>query len=193
MQMNFTEHTYFLMIVIVSFIGFVFENLCTIFVKGCIENRNLFLPFLLGYGASVMGCYLLLGIPQPENMVWYFTAVFVLVSLGEILSGKFVEYFCGFSWWDYTAVPLHITRYTSVPTSIGFAVMITFFMRKCFLPLMRWTAAIPQLIAALAAKPLFVLLLADLVVSFQLMCQIQGPNDVWRVQLVRKKYKRLPS
>ncbi|MBQ7981114.1 MAG: hypothetical protein IJ305_05840, partial [Oscillospiraceae bacterium] len=61
----------------------------------------------------------------------YFILTFILVSLGEMLLGTVIEKTCGLIWWDYTKIPMHITRYTSIPTSFGFTVVIVTFM-DCF-------------------------------------------------------------
>ena len=109
------------------------------------------LPFLLGYGLLVVGIYIIIGIPErivflgkpifPKSKfrryLLYFMCMMVIVSLGEILLGTFVEKMFGFEYWNYTRIPMHITKYTSVPTSTGFSLIITFFMDKCFEPIMR--------------------------------------------------------
>lgn len=137
--------------VVVSFLGFLLENLWLSVAKGFIDNRNMCLPFLLGYGMAVAAIYLLFGTPaemtafgkelvvESALVRWalYFLMVMVCVSVGEIALGTAVEKLCHVVWWDYTALPLHITRYTSIPTSMGFAFLITLFMDVFFEPLMK--------------------------------------------------------
>ena len=55
-----------------------------------------------------------------------------MVSLGEIVMGTVVEKTCGVCYWDYSTLPFHFTRYTSLFTSMGFALIITTFMRNVF-------------------------------------------------------------
>ena len=91
-----------------------------------------------------MGFYFVLGTPSElrlfgtpsasgpkSQFAAYCILTFVLVSVGEIILGKTVEKVCHIVLWDYTKIPLHITRYTSVPTSIGFTIVIVTFM-DCF-------------------------------------------------------------
>lgn len=136
---------------VVSFLGFVVENIWLACVKGYIDNRNMCLPFLLGYGLGMIAIYLMFGTPTRavffgKKMVFnsrftrnlfYFVAVMLCVSVGEIALGTFVEKTCHIVWWDYSKVPMNITRYTTIPTSMAFAVLITIFMQRFFDPLMK--------------------------------------------------------
>ena len=135
--------------VTVSFLGFVVENVWLGLTKGYMDNRNMMLPFLLGYGVAMLAIYLLFGTPQhlricgvaislqskTSQLLVYFLLVMVCIYVGEILLGTVVEKTCQIQWWDYSRLPLHITRYTSIPTSAGFSVMVVTFMNKIFLPL----------------------------------------------------------
>ncbi|MBR0173505.1 MAG: putative ABC transporter permease [Lachnospiraceae bacterium] len=121
-----------MMIIICSFIGFVIENVWLSVRYGFIDNRNMHLPFLLGYGVAIFLIYHILGEPARESDIAYFAKVFFMVSLGEIVMGTVVEKTCGVYYWDYSTLPLHFTRYTSLFTSIGFALIITAFMRTVF-------------------------------------------------------------
>ena len=50
-----------MMVIIVSFAGFWIENIFTAYKKGIMTNRNMILPFLLGYGLSILGLYFAFG------------------------------------------------------------------------------------------------------------------------------------
>ena len=121
-----------MMIIICSFIGFVIENVWLSVRYGFIDNRNMHLPFLLGYGIAIFLIYHILGEPAREPDPAYFAKVFFMVSLGEIVMGTVVEKTCGVCYWDYSTLPFHLTRYTSLFTSIGFSLIITAFMRNVF-------------------------------------------------------------
>ena len=132
-----------IMAAVVSFLGFILENVWLAFTKGYIDNRNMTMPFLYGYGMAVISIYAIFGTPQAmvlagklpvkeHSVLIYFVAVFFAVSIGEIALGYAVEKLCGFEYWNYENIPLHITKYTSIPTSIAFAAIITFFMGVCF-------------------------------------------------------------
>lgn len=139
-----------IIIVLVSFLGFLVENIWLAITKGYMDNRNMCLPFLLGYGLAVAAIYLLFGTPAAMKflgkklmignyfvkLLLYFLVVMVCVSVGEIILGTAVEKAYHIIWWDYTRLPLHVTRYTSVPTSMGFSLLIMLFMNTFFDPLM---------------------------------------------------------
>ena len=65
--MKYGFYAWGLMIVVSSFIGFVVENLWLWETKGYIDNRNMNLPFLLGYGLACFLVFVLLGTPNGEG------------------------------------------------------------------------------------------------------------------------------
>ena len=79
------------MTALISLLGFIVENLWMLTRSGFIDNRNMNLPFLLGYGLAVVGMYLLIGTPKKGHFLFYFTIVFFMVSFGEIALGFLVE------------------------------------------------------------------------------------------------------
>lgn len=131
-------------IIIASFVGFCVENVWIFFRYGFMDNRGMYAPFLLGYGLACIMLYLCFGLPDNPRLLWYsvsersnseiiyFLLVFFAVIVGESLLGYVVEYFTGIRWWDYSSIPLHIGRYTSIPTSIGFALGGYIFIDKIF-------------------------------------------------------------
>ena len=187
MLKNYDLYEWSMMIVVCSFIGFLIENSWLAFTKGYIDNRNMHLPFLLGYGLSVVACYVVMGLPSDSPDPKYFAGLFLFVSAGEIVLGKFVELVCGFHYWDYTRLPLHITRYTSVFTSLGFATAIIVFMRHAF-PWIMDVAAILSLdsihnleVVALIA------LTVDFAVSFARMHKEHGLLNIWRIDVWHRR------
>ncbi|MGN1160007.1 MAG: putative ABC transporter permease [Lachnospiraceae bacterium] len=140
-----------MVIAVVSFLGFAVENLWLSLTKGYMDNRNMCFPFLIGYGLAVVAIYLLFGTPQNlllcgrklalrsqiGRKIIYVLLVMGCICIGEILLGTFVEKTCHFYWWDYSKLPLHITRYTTIPTSLGFSLMIAIFMDHAFEPLFK--------------------------------------------------------
>jgi uncharacterized membrane protein len=133
---EYTFYEYVALVIIVSFLGFCLENIWLVVRKGQIDNRNMNFPFLIGYGMAILFIYFLLGVPQKGQLWLFFLTAFLIVSVGEIILGFSVEKFCGIYYWDYSTLPLHVTRYTSFFTSIGFAAIITCFFYRFFTPLM---------------------------------------------------------
>lgn len=184
------------MIVLVSFLGFVVENTWNFFAKGYIDNRNMTLPFLLGYGLFVVAYYIVIGTVDDfgihilpylaENnelrRFCYYALAFIIVSIGEIILGFVTEKFFGFYYWNYENLPLHITRYTSVPTSMAFALIITLFMEHCFKPLLNWIETTSSEFLYYFSVVMFLLLIIDFIRSFNTMHIKQKPNLKWKIE-----------
>ena len=178
-----------IMLTIVSFIGFCFEDIWMIFRHGILDNRNMYLPFLLGYGIFIIALYYILGTPsklfnkyelkRPKSTIIYFLICVVLVSIGELLLGLFVEKTGGYSYWDYSTIPLHITKYTSIPTSIGFAIIITIFMDFIFIPLRNKIEKIANKIPFIIVLLMLIALIVDFIISFKTMYTNNGKNTLW--------------
>lgn len=184
-----------LIIVFVSFLGFVVENIFRVYSNGVIDNRNMVLPFLLGYGLAILMIYKLFGTPNAplffgkeiivENtfvsVIYYFAIAFIGVSIGELILGHLIERTCDIVWWNYTALPLHITKYTSIPTSFLFATMITVFMKYLFEPMLNVFSKIPQQTLSVLSITLIVILSIDFIHSGIYMFKNHQILEMWRV------------
>lgn len=177
--MNIRTLALIMIVIIISFLGFLVESIFTAYSNGIITNRNMILPFLLGYGLAVLSIYLIFGTPNDPQFLqnhlsitsklgktaYYFAVSFLCVSVGEIILGYLTQWCCGIIWWDYSAIPLHITRYTSIPTSFIFATLITVFMKYCFNPLLNAFMKMQFRSLAILSIPLLVLLSIDFIHS----------------------------
>lgn len=186
-----------ILVIIVSFMGFAVENIWLALTKGYINNRNMQLPFLLGYGLAMVAIYILFGIPSEMKLLnrfpvkasrlakylLYFLCVMLCISIGEIILGMVTEKFCNIEYWNYSLIPLHITKYTSVPTSMGFAAMVTLFMEKAFPLLMDKLSGLDTRAVCVVTCVLLVMMLADFVISYGHMIKTQNFNEKWRITL----------
>lgn len=184
-----------IMMVIVSFLGFSAENIWLIITKGYINNRNMNLPFLLGYGMAMLAIYLLFGVPSQMiffskfsvkasrgiKIVLYFLCVMICVSIGEIILGAVTERFCSIEYWNYEWLPLHITKYTSIPTSVGFAAIVTFFMDRIFPPLMNIIARLDGKVIHVVAFILITALVIDFICCYGQMIKTNEFYLKWKV------------
>lgn len=176
----------------VSFFGFWLENIFIAFRHGHMDNRGMHLPFLLGYGLAVLAFYIVLGTPDAPRfpavthtggVSGYFLISAAAVSVGELILGFTVEKKFGFSYWDYSSIPMHITKYTSVPTSMGFGAVITLFMHHCFEPLMTLISKFPAALLKPAAGILMCMLIWDFVTSFLYMHKNHCLKTIWTIAL----------
>ena len=195
--MNYSIDDYLIMSAVISFLGFCLENIWMCFKYGYIDNRNMSLPFLLGYSYAVLGIYFVLGTPENPSALlsfltpWneyagYYLIVFLIVSFGEIILGKTVELICGIYYWDYTNIPLHITRYTSVFTSMGFAVIITQFMAVFFTPMMDMISELPPYMDYVG-RSIYALMVIDFFMSFYKMYKTRSLNITWKKQIFGRR------
>lgn len=206
-EIDYSISSMLIMTAIISFLGFALENIWLAARKGYMDNRNMFAPFLLGYGLAVMGFYLLLGTPQNprtyihtinsevENIVGirvaaYFIITFVCVSLGEILLGKTIEKTCHIFLWDYSSIPLHITRYTSIPTSIGFTVVITVFMDCFFERIMDMLTRLDPTISNILGTSLMTVMVADFLFNAVRTMKTHSMMTSWRFDIPERSFQR---
>ncbi len=192
--------------VFVSFLGFVVENLWLAIAKGYMDNRNMCFPFLIGYGIAMLLVLGVLGTPKRPclfgkrilvksrmvRILFYFAGAMLCVCIGEILLGKLVEHTCHFYWWDYSKIPLHITRYTSIPTSAMFSAAITVFMDVVLKPLyhsfQRWNGGVLKVVVIAVV----LLMAGDFLYNAYKMYKRQGMVRRWRIDTTAGfLYKRL--
>ena len=185
-----------LIIIFVSFLGFITENIFIFARHGFIDNRNMVLPFLLGYGLAILIIFKLFGTPNTPlfftkelyfkkpfiSSLYYFIISFLCVSIGELILGHLIEWSCNIIWWDYTSLPFHVTKYTSVPTSFLFASMITVFMKYLFDPMLNMFAKIPYQVLSIITITLIVLLGIDFIHSGIYMFKNREILQLWRIE-----------
>lgn len=180
---------------VVSLLGFVVENVWLSVTKGFIDNRNMSLPFLIGYGIAIVAIFLLFG--RPDAVVFfgkklpiksrfirrivYFLIITVCICVGEIVLGTIVEHTCHIYWWDYTRLPMHITRYTTIPTSMGFSMLICIFMNYMFEPLMSFFLQLDYVTLAFSAIGFISLLTVDFIVNAVKVFKSKSMQPRWRI------------
>lgn len=189
----------FMIIAIVSFLGFIVENVWLAFTKGYMDNRNMNLPFLIGYGIAIILIYFLFGTPTAPvilgkkitiksvtlKVLIYLALCALCVSIGEILLGTFVEKTCGIYWWDYSRLPLHITKYTSIPTSLAFGALITLFMAEFFTPLFNYFVHMNYRKLKHRAITIMALMTTDFVHNAKKLYRHKEMVPIWKIDTAR--------
>ena len=193
--------TLMLMCIIMSFIGFLVENIFRLFRAGVINSRRQFLPFLFAYGIAVFALYVVVGTPREMRFFgWklvkknsklsvkakyflYWLILFAGVFFGEILFGTFVEWVSGIVLWDYTGIPLSFTKYTSIPTALGLSVGVMLFMRFIFEPLMKKLDKIPDKVLLGIDIGLGVPIVIDWLIMLVLMLGFGISKNWWIIQV----------
>ena len=192
---------YAVMLTLVSFLGFLIENTWIVLTEGFVDNRNMNAPFLIGYGVIVLLIYRFMGTPEQLTGIlqfargWtrhgrislYFLTSFLVVCSVEILTGYVVEKVCSLYYCSYEALPLHITRYTSLPTSVSFAFLIVFFMGIVYTPAMKWITRVDNRVLRVVSLLLVLLLVLDCGSCFLYMRNHRNFYYRWKIQLVEMK------
>ena len=109
-------------------------------------------------------------------------AVVVCTVLGIV-----VEALCHIEYWNYSNIPMHITKYTSIPTSTAFAAMITILMGNVFPVLMDWICRINTQWAKIICAVLWIVMVADFFISFGHMIKAKNFYLKWKIFLRAKK------
>lgn len=193
--------TLFLVAYIAAFLGWWVENLFRMAMIGVFDSRHQLLPFLGSYGLGIFLLFFVFGTPSemrvfrkrilPEKTaknhilrgVIYCAIMFLLILFGEMGMGLFFEKVFGVKGWNYTGIPLHITRYTSIPTTLGFTAGIFLLMQFAFPQAVKLIDKIPDRAAQVLAIVIGVLLAADwLIMFFSGMIYGKFP-EYWSVHL----------
>lgn len=184
-----------MIVAVVSFLGFVVENVWLAATKGFMDNRNMYFPFLIGYGIAIMLIFAIFGTPKRVwflgktirvqsrimRILIYFIGVMICICVGEIVLGTVVEKVCHFCWWDYSKLPLHITQYTSIPTGMMFSILITVFMDCFFEPLYFFFQGWNYNVLSVVAKFLMAVMIGDFVYHSYLMYKTRGMITRWKI------------
>ena len=144
--------------IVVAFFAWMIENISCIFSIGQIDSRYHILPFISPYASIVLAFHIALRDPDEitffgkrifkgnglkekilSNVIAFLIIAFCVAG-GELAVGNIYEHCFGVILWDYSEMPLHITRYTSVFTILGFgaaAYCLFRFIYKPFLAFLR--------------------------------------------------------
>lgn len=195
---------------IVAFAGFVIENVFRLFCIGVIDDRHRLFPFIAEYGIAYFAIFLLFGTPKNMRIftkkititatnkktaaflqtALYFLIVFLCIGLGEITVGLTVEKTMGIKGWNFSNIPLHITRYTSIPTDFAYTSAFTVFMHLFFDNMIDALSEIsPKVLKILAIVLTTTILLDSLIMLCHGMMYNKYPS-YWRIVLQLKHLKR---
>lgn len=185
--------------VVVSFIGFWVENIWIAITRGFMDNRNMYFPFLFGYGIAMILVYMLFGLPQSPlffgiamnisnpvlRNIYYYVVMVLCISIGELVLGTTVEKICTFQWWNYSHIPLHLTQYTSLPTSMGYSAVVFLFMRYCFEWLLNFFERFDNRILIGLSLSVGIVLTVDMIYNLYLIYKNKSGTVRWRVEIWR--------
>jgi len=132
--------------VLMAFLGWTTESIVGVISTGYIDSHGYFLPFIPSYSLVIFVWYFILTkYPQlidykeenTKNIILYNIILLLIFSLIvfliEIIYGNLMEILFSVKLWNYNNIPMHITRYASTPTALGFG-LGTFILTKFIFP-----------------------------------------------------------
>lgn len=198
---NYTIIQLVFLCVVVSFIGFIAENVCKAIGSGIIDDRHQILPFLFAHGFGIIVLYLVFDVPSSMRLfkhkifkddsktsitikhIAYYFIIFFFIFFGEIMVGMIYEKLCGVVAWNYTSVPLHVTKYTSIPTTFGYTTCVYLIMRYVFPFCNYLLEKMPRKTSRFIVGLLFVLVVCDFFVMLIRLGIDSSLPTYWQIKL----------
>ncbi|MCD8309478.1 MAG: putative ABC transporter permease [Clostridia bacterium] len=168
--------------IVFSFLGFIAENAARMVTKHIFDCRHQLLPFLFAYGIALLAIHIILGTPGGMRFfnkklftqkgvkysilshVTYFAVLFLVIFAGEIAVGEFYEACTGVVLWDYSDMPLHVTKYTSVISCSLYGGGVYLIMAFAFKPMMKLIQKIGRTAAAILCCTLGTAIIIDFII-----------------------------
>lgn len=159
---------FFLLMILMAAVGWLAENTVKLVSQGVIDNRYHILPFIFPYGLAFLAMHIALGDTDALTVfgkkvfkektrrtavlsnIIYVSVVCFFVFVGELAVGNFYELATGAVLWDYSALPLCLTKYVCLFSVIGYGVGAYLLMKLVFYPLLKLLYNRANLTAVLA-------------------------------------------
>lgn len=111
-----------------SIFGYIMETLLYLFLKVKKQSGFLYLWWTPFYGTGVLISFYIYKVFNKKifnkvtRNILLFITYFLVFSVLEYCGGIILEMIYGYAFWNYSKIPLHLGKYISVPTSLGWAV-----------------------------------------------------------------------
>ena len=162
---NYGIAHYFLLVMALSFIGWVFETVYMLVATGKFSDRGfLSLPFCPIYGCSIIAIYFLIDTPNKKSgagKIKYLLLAFLIPSIAELLVGWIFDKGLNVRLWDYRGKAYNVCGYVCLRNSVAWSFLIYFFMRYMFLPIKNKIEDVPKTYANRLAFFLVMLITID--------------------------------
>ena len=171
-----------LLVLWLSSLGWIWEMVYGFLFFGRFSNSGfLGLPICPIYGLTIIGFFYLIGTPHRgryalkriKSVFWryvvYALFAFLLPSLVELGVGALFNRVWEVRLWNYSAQPLNIGGYVSLPISLAWTVALTLFMRIFFLPMRTFFQSARTKPAVIAAVISAIVVATDFVYNLALL------------------------
>lgn len=190
---------FFVGMIVFAFFGFCAENIGRMATKHIFDCRHQILPFLFAYGIALLAVYVLMGTPDELRFfnirifkkktlatrilshIIYFAVIFAFILVGEIAVGMLYEKFAGVILWDYSNIPTHITRYTSIITTLLYGGGVYLLMAFAFKPMMNLIMKMGTRAATIADCTLGVAIVLDFIATLIIMFTTGSAPEYWSI------------
>lgn len=180
MKEKYGASRYFLLTMLLSFLGWAFETTLVFFMTGKFHNQGFMtLPFCPIYGCPLILAYFLAGTPdEPRGILknvenallrnlLYVLFAFFLPTLAELIVGAFFDRLYGVWLWDYSGIPMNFNGYIALPVSFAWTGLLYLFMKFLFTPIKNFVGRIPKKRAIGFAILLFIAVATDMALNFK--------------------------
>ena len=167
--------------------------------KHIFDSRHQLLPFLFAYGIALFAIYTVMGTPGELRFfgrrmfrtksrrntvlphVIYFFVICAFIMLGEIAVGTIYEKFAGVILWDYTDIPTHIARYTSLITTVLIGGGVYAIMAFGFRPMMNLVSKMGTRAAAVVDCTLGAAIVLDFLIMIIVTFATGSAPEYWSI------------
>lgn len=164
---------YFLLFVIYSFIGWVFEVIIFAFMEHRIINRGLLMgPYCPIYGFGFL-CIDLLLKKYKEKPALLFVMAMVISTVLEYITSLLLELVFNIRLWDYTQNFMNLNGRICLQTSLAFGVLAVLVVYKVNPMLIAKLEKIPDIALKYVAIIIAVIMALDMCISYQIIFNIK--------------------
>lgn len=183
-----------LLFFIYAFIGWIIEVILAIFVEKKFINRG----FLIGPIVPIWGCgglliYLLLNKYSDDPLALFLLATFLCATLEYITSWVMEKLFKN-RWWDYSHMKFNINGRVCLEFAAGFGlggIIMTYLINPFLIKIFNM---IPSVITTWTAIILLILLIVDIIISFNIIINLKNISSSIRTdstEALTKKVKEI--
>lgn len=164
---------YFLLFVIYSFMGWVFEVIIFMFMEHKIINRGLLMgPYCPIYGFGFLLIDVLLRKYKKKPILLFVMAMFISTVL-EYATSLLVELVFNIRLWDYSQNFMNLNGRICLQTSLAFGILALIIVYKVNPMLIAKLDKIPDMALKYLAIVIAVIMLLDMCISYQIIFNIK--------------------
>lgn len=164
---------YFLLFVIYSFVGWIFEIIIFAVMEQKLVNRGLLMgPYCPIYGFGFLLIDLLLR-KYKEKPVLLFIMAMIICSILEYITSILLEFVFGIQLWDYSQNFLNLNGRICVQGALTFGVLAVFIIYKVNPKLVALLDKIPEMSLKYLSIVIVVLMLLDTCISYRIIFNIK--------------------